>query len=79
MTKKEFTFEEPWFKIKGVAGKLKYDNPYGCTIATQGFGRIVDENGSVFGRIIFMNRFGFTFMTNEEVSYTISFSDFPLA
>ena len=77
MNKKEFIFNEPWFKIKGVAGKLKYDNPYGYAITT--LGRIIDENGSVFGRIIFMNRSGFTFVTTEEVSYTISFSDFPLA
>ena len=44
MTKKEFVLDEPWFKIKGIAGKFKYDNPFYHAIANPGFGRIVDEN-----------------------------------
>lgn len=78
MTKKEFVLDEPWFKIKGVAGNFKYDNPFYYAISNPGFGRIVDENECVFGKIIIMNRFGFTVLTTENIELTILFKDFIL-
>lgn len=79
MTSKEFVLNEPWFKIEGVAGKLRYDNPYSYAITNSGFGRIVDENGSVFGKIVVMNRSEFTIVTTEGVVFNVSFSNFLLA